>query len=264
VPAFSFSLNDLAIVWLSLLYEALPFVALGAIISGLVETFVSRESVVRWLPRRRLAGIGISAVLGIAFPMCECGIVPVVRRLVRKGVPASCAVTYMLSAPIVHPLVIVGTAIAFRGQGATGMVLLRLGLGLLVSIAIGLLAWQVLGDDGMFREALDPPQESGSRRPHSARAGPAPASSEAGSPADSLCLSPSTSRGAPHALEGAAVRQAHGPERSRRAPAEPLGQRFPATRNAPKVTKSSAAIRRESRNRCPSGSAGALRLRSGP
>ena len=147
---FSFNLNDFVLVWLSLLYEGLPFVALGSIISGTVETFVSREAVVRCVPRNRVVGIVASAFLGMAFPMCECGIVPVVRRLVTKGVPASCAITYMLAAPIVHPLVIISTIIAFRGQGYVGVTLLRLGLGVSVATAVGLIIWRTIGEQNVF------------------------------------------------------------------------------------------------------------------
>jgi len=154
---FSFSLNDFVLVWMSLLYEALPFVALGSIISGFVETFVSRAAVARWMPRRRLLGILASAFLGIVFPMCECGIVPVVRRLVLKGVPASCAVTYMLAAPIVHPLVIVSTVIAFRGQGSAGMAILRVASGVGIALLVGVVVWRLLGDDGVFLEHASGP-----------------------------------------------------------------------------------------------------------
>lgn len=44
--------------------------------------------------------------------MCECGIVPVVRQLMLKGVPVSCGVTYMLASPIINPLVMLSTMIA--------------------------------------------------------------------------------------------------------------------------------------------------------
>jgi len=152
LTVYSFSLNDTVLVWMSLLYEALPFVALGSILSGVVEAFVSREAVARWMPRNRVAGIVVGAFLGVGFPMCECGIVPVVRRLVRKGVPVSCAITYMLAAPIVHPLVILSTVIAFRGQGSIGMALLRVGLGVLIAIGIGLIVWRVVGERDVFLE----------------------------------------------------------------------------------------------------------------
>jgi len=158
---FSLNLNDFVLVWMSLLYEAIPFVALGSIVSGLVETFVSRETVVRWMPRHRGVGILVSAFLGIAFPMCECGIVPVVRRLVLKGVPASCAITYMLAAPIVHPLVLLSTFIAFQAQGGAGMVVLRFGLGVVVATGVGMVIWQFMGDRGVFRDEIHEMVDSG-------------------------------------------------------------------------------------------------------
>ena len=42
----------------------------------------------------------VAGLLGAVFPVCECAIVPVIRRLVKKGLPLACAITYMLSAPI--------------------------------------------------------------------------------------------------------------------------------------------------------------------
>ena len=151
---FSFNLNDFILVWLSLLYEALPFVALGAILSGVVETYVSREAVARCVPRSRALGIVASAFLGLGFPMCECGIVPVVRRLMLKGVPVSCGITFMLAAPVVHPLVIASTLIAFRGQGFVGIALLRVGLGITVAVAVGLVIWRLFGEGRVLLPGL--------------------------------------------------------------------------------------------------------------
>ena len=56
--------------------------------------------------------------MGLVFPMCECGVVPVIRRLISKGLPVSNAIAYMLAAPIVNPIVILSTYAAFRGQNA--------------------------------------------------------------------------------------------------------------------------------------------------
>jgi len=151
---FTFNLNDFVLIWLSLLYEALPFVALGSIISGFVETYVSRETVARCVPRSRTVGIVASAFLGLGFPMCECGIVPVVRRLVLKGVPVSCGIAYMLAAPIVHPLVIVSTLIAFRGQGAVGITLLRVGGGIGIAVVVGLVMSRLFGENRILLAGL--------------------------------------------------------------------------------------------------------------
>ncbi len=52
-------------------------------------------------------------MLGILFPICECGIVLVVRRLIQKGVPLSAATTFMLAVPIINPVVAASTHMAF-------------------------------------------------------------------------------------------------------------------------------------------------------
>ena len=78
-PVFSFDLNDFVFVWWGILYEAMPFVVLGTILSGFLERCVSREMVVRFFPKNRAVGIVVSACVGLVFPMCECGIVPVMR-----------------------------------------------------------------------------------------------------------------------------------------------------------------------------------------
>jgi uncharacterized membrane protein YraQ (UPF0718 family) len=70
--------------------------------------------------------------------MCECGIVPVIRRLIAKGLPVSSAVAYMLAAPIVNPITAISTYAAFRGQGAAEFTALRLGLGFFVAVLAGL------------------------------------------------------------------------------------------------------------------------------
>ena len=150
MSAFSFNTPDFVFVWWGLLYEAMPFVVVGTLLSGFVERCVSRETVARFFPKSRILGIAASGLMGLVFPMCECGIVPVVRRLVRKGVPVSCAVTYMLAAPIVHPLVIVSTIVAFRGRGGWPVAALRVGMGYAVAVTVGLLVWRLLGEGNIL------------------------------------------------------------------------------------------------------------------
>ena len=82
---------------------------IGTLIAGFVDAFVPPQVMERMLPRNISLAVGLSAVLGVAFPMCECGLVPVIRRMIGKGMPVSCALTYLLSAPIVNPIVAVST-----------------------------------------------------------------------------------------------------------------------------------------------------------
>jgi uncharacterized membrane protein YraQ (UPF0718 family) len=88
---------------------------IGTLIAGFVDAFVPPHVMERMLPRNTSLAVGFSALLGVAFPMCECGLVPVIRRMIGKGMPVSCALTYLLSA-IVNPIVAISTIAAFRGQ----------------------------------------------------------------------------------------------------------------------------------------------------
>ena len=54
--------------------------------------------------------------MGAVLPVCECVVVPVMRRLIRKGLPVSCAVTYMLAAPIVNPITVFSTWKAYQSK----------------------------------------------------------------------------------------------------------------------------------------------------
>jgi uncharacterized membrane protein YraQ (UPF0718 family) len=101
--------------FVSILYEAMPFIVLGAIIAGILEELVPQRIIAKIIPRNRILAIAIGGFLGIIFPMCECGIIPVMRRLLRKGVPLSCCVCYMLGGPILNVVVMLSTFVAFSG-----------------------------------------------------------------------------------------------------------------------------------------------------
>ncbi len=140
---FHFAFGDFARAFLSVLFEGVPFLLLGSIISGLVDVFVSSERVTKMLPRKPGPAIFMAGLLGLIFPMCECGSVIIVRRFIRKGVPVGVAMTYMLAAPIVSPIVAISTFKAFSGQQPWLMVSLRLGFGFLIAVVFGLIIHQL-------------------------------------------------------------------------------------------------------------------------
>ena len=135
---FSFSVQDFSYAFLSVLLEGVPFILLGTLLSGLIDQFLPSRLMTRLLPRNAFGAVCLGGVLGMVFPMCECGIVPVIRRLIAKGLPVSSAVAYMLAAPIVNPITALSTYAAFRGQGAAEFTALRLGLGFFVAVLAGL------------------------------------------------------------------------------------------------------------------------------
>ncbi len=150
---FTFSLPDFSYAFLSVLLEGVPFILIGTVLSGIIDEFLPSRVMVRFLPRNAFLGICLSGAMGLVFPMCECGVVPVIRRLINKGLPLSNAIAYMLSAPIVNPIVLVSTYVAFRGQSPMEFTLLRLGVGYFVAV-ITALAVHHLPQDLLLRRGL--------------------------------------------------------------------------------------------------------------
>jgi uncharacterized membrane protein YraQ (UPF0718 family) len=130
-------LQDFSYAFLSILLEGAPFILVGTILSGFIDVYLPPRAMERLLPRSKSAAVLLSGLLGIIFPVCECAVVPVIRRLVRKGLPVSCALTYMLAAPIVNPVTALSTYKAFSGQDPLFMTGSRLALGYLVAIIVG-------------------------------------------------------------------------------------------------------------------------------
>jgi uncharacterized membrane protein YraQ (UPF0718 family) len=126
------------VIFGSLLIQALPFVLLGAFASAAIEVFVPMATLERLAELPRWMQLPAAGLAGIAFPICECGSVPVARRLASKGLAPAAAVTFMLAAPVVNPIVIASTFVAFRGRSTLWtMVAGRFLLGLVVAIAVG-------------------------------------------------------------------------------------------------------------------------------
>src|SRR5687767_4191135 len=86
--------------FLGIFIEAAPFLLLGTLASGLIEAFISADDIARWVPRNPILATIMGTFMGFAFPVCECGVVPVVRRLYTKGLPMSVGVTFLLAAPV--------------------------------------------------------------------------------------------------------------------------------------------------------------------
>ncbi len=101
---------------LAIFLEAAPFLLLGSVVAAVVEVLTDEELFSRLIPKRRSLAILTGLCAGLLLPTCECGIVPVVRKLLSKGVPTAAAVTYMFAAPVINPIVILSTYVAFQGD----------------------------------------------------------------------------------------------------------------------------------------------------
>ncbi|MDI1312346.1 permease, partial [Prosthecobacter sp.] len=113
-------MGDILMAFLSIVFEGAPYILIGTVFSGIIDAFLPAKLLDRVLPKSKVLATLIAGFLGLIFPVCECAVVPVIRRLVQKGLPLSCAVTYMLAAPIMNPIVALSTMTAFKEfQGLT-------------------------------------------------------------------------------------------------------------------------------------------------
>jgi uncharacterized protein len=136
-------LQDGLTIFTGVIVEALPFIALGVVISALIRRFITPEILTKYIPKNSLISFPMVGLLGLALPVCECGNLPVARQLIRQGMRPSQAITFLLSAPIINPTVIISTLAAF--YWIPGMLWARLGLGFAIAVSIGwIFAW--LGD----------------------------------------------------------------------------------------------------------------------
>ena len=97
----------------SVLIESLPFVALGVVLSIVVQVWVPPGVIERWMPRRAWARRAVLSLLGMIVPVCECGNVPFARGLLMRGFSVPETLTFLIAAPIVNPIVIITTHQAF-------------------------------------------------------------------------------------------------------------------------------------------------------
>ncbi|ADF38663.1 permease [Priestia megaterium] len=133
----SSSLLQMNTIFISILIEALPFILLGVIISGIIQIFVTDEMMAKAIPKNKFGAIVLASVIGALFPACECGIVPITRRLMAKGVPLYAAIPFMLTGPIINPVVLFATFVAF---GNDWKIMIERGVvAFLVSLIVGLI-----------------------------------------------------------------------------------------------------------------------------
>lgn len=129
-------IQSLNTMFISILMQAFPFLLIGAFISSLIQVYVSSDSIVRFFSKNKGLSFFMALVAGVFFPVCDCAVIPVVFRLIKKGVPLGAALTFLLAAPTVNPIVVASTHYAFPDQHL--VVLTRLVLGIVIALLVGL------------------------------------------------------------------------------------------------------------------------------
>lgn len=140
-----------ATIFVAICLQALPFLVLGVLVSGAITAFVPASTFQRLLPRNKALSVPVAGAAGLLLPGCECGSVPVAGGLMSRGVPTSSALTFLLAAPAINPIVLVATAVAFPAQPE--IVLGRFVASLLAAVIMGWL-WIRLGKEDWIRRRV--------------------------------------------------------------------------------------------------------------
>jgi uncharacterized protein len=134
---YSLKAYDFLMIFLGLMIEATPFVVLGVLISSLVSRFVKSDKILKYKSKNNIISHIQSMFIGLALPVCECGNIPLAKRLSIVGFKPSEVITFMLAAPILNPLVWFSTVEAFNLDYSVAWI--RIIAGACIAIIIGLI-----------------------------------------------------------------------------------------------------------------------------
>jgi uncharacterized membrane protein YraQ (UPF0718 family) len=153
-------------IFLGIFTEAVPFLLAGSLVSGFIQVFVNPQTLSRLIPRHPALATLAGALLGLFFPVCECGVVPVMRRLQQKGLPLGAGIAFLMAAPVINPIVIASTYTAF-GWGP--ILLARIGFTLLIAFVIGLIFNLAQPQEALLPESVEEGDASPNDPPASRR-----------------------------------------------------------------------------------------------
>lgn len=135
-----------SLTFVSIILEAFPFMLIGSLLSGAVEAFVPQRIMVRYLSgHNKYLMIPFAGVLGVILPSCECAIIPLVRRLMKKGMPFSIGLAYLLAGPIVNPVVALSTYYAYGFSFKVTAV--RVFAGYCIAVFVAFIMNRIFSDD---------------------------------------------------------------------------------------------------------------------
>lgn len=131
-------IQDFFTLFIGLMVEATPFIVIGVIVSIIITFFFKQEWLYKIIPKNNILSHMMFSVTGMLMPVCECGNIPAVRGMILNGNKVSHAITFLLAAPVINPITITSTFIAFQGI-ASEMVFLRILGTFIIANIVGIL-----------------------------------------------------------------------------------------------------------------------------
>lgn len=91
--------NEMLATFWRLALESAPALLIAYLLAGMMNAFLPKSSI-RWMARGNAwTQSAKGMVVGLPFPICSCGVVPLYRTLIRQGAPVSGAVAFLVATP---------------------------------------------------------------------------------------------------------------------------------------------------------------------
>lgn len=148
------AVKNISIIFMSIFFESLPFILLGSIISSIIETYVSNETIAKLIPKNKILASFMGIFLGFLIPACDCAVIPVSKRLLKKKVPINVTVSFMLASPIINPVVLLSTYYAFFNKNSE-IFFLRITIGVLIAFIVGLILGLIFKNKEVLNNSVD-------------------------------------------------------------------------------------------------------------
>ena len=147
-------IKNIAIIFISIFLESLPFLLLGSLISSIIETYISNETIAKLIPKNKVLGSITGVCLGFFIPACDCAVIPISKRLLKKKVPINVAISFMLASPIINPVVLLSTYKAFYRTNPN-IFWYRLLFGIIISLAIGIIMGTIFNNKEVITNTIE-------------------------------------------------------------------------------------------------------------
>ncbi len=85
-------------IWLVFLDTAF-WLLIGLLAAGLIKSFISEDTMKRWVGGRGIGAILRAALFGAPLPLCSCGVLPAAIGIHRAGASKEATVSFLISTP---------------------------------------------------------------------------------------------------------------------------------------------------------------------
>lgn len=79
--------------------EASLYILLGLLLAGLIQVFIPKERIIKYLGGRDIKSVFWAALFGIPLPLCSCAVLPTAVSLRKQGAARGATVSFLISTP---------------------------------------------------------------------------------------------------------------------------------------------------------------------